>query len=265
MGNTYDAVAASDWQIDLVSVAQQYALTLSRFVCDLLGWASQGLYRLAEGLVQGSSIMPQKRNPVALEHARTRFSRALGASQMVVFSSHNIPFGDLNDFGPDIQGALQTLFLQLHGGLDLLTASVATGAFDAAALSRLAHESDTTATELADELVRRHGLAFQDAHHLVARLIAQLARQGRPLHTTTPADLTALGGPELPQAEIDSALDPLAFIGRRSGIGGPAPAVVYDQLAEAKDLLGQHRNAVAQAQRALERVSVGLTTKEEIV
>ncbi len=265
VGNTYDAVAASDWQVDLVSVAQQYALTLSRFVCDLLGWASQGLYRLAEGLVQGSSIMPQKRNPVALEHARTRFSRALGASQMVVFSSHNIPFGDLNDFGPDIQGALQTLFLQLHGGLELLSASVATGAFDAVKLTRLAHESDTTATELADELVRRRGLAFQDAHRLVARLIATLASQGRPLYTTTPADLVALGGPELPQTEIDSALDPLAFIGRRSGIGGPAPAVVYDQLAEARELLSQNQNAVAQAQRALERVSVGLTTKEETV
>ncbi len=265
VGNTYDAVASSDWQIDLVGVAQQYALTLSRFVCDLLGWASQGLYRLAGGLVQGSSIMPQKRNPVALEHARTRFSRALGASQMVVFSSHNIPFGDLNDFGPDIQGALQTLFLQLHGGLELLSASVATGAFDKAALTRLARESDTTATELADELARCHGLAFQDAHRLVAQLVTRLSEQGRLLLTTTSADLIALGGPALPQGEIDSALDPLGFIRRRSGIGGPAPKALEQQLSQAHGTLAQQTGALAEAKNLLQQVDAKLTTKEKIV
>lgn len=262
VGNTYDAVAASDWQIDLVSVAQQVALTLSRFVCDLLGWAAAGLYRLADGLVQGSSIMPQKRNPVALEHARTRFSRALGASQMVVFSSHNIPFGDLNDFGPDIQGALQTLFLQLHGGLELLSASVASGTFDEDALSRLALESDTTATELADELVRLHGLAFGDAHRLVARLVTEMAEQGRSLRSTTPADLKALGGPDLGPEALAHALDPFAFIERRRGLGGPAPEAVYSQLEDAKRMLERHRGAVAELGAGLERVNAQLNQEE---
>lgn len=262
VGNTYDAVAASDWQIDLVSVAQQVALTLSRFVCDLLGWAAAGLYRLADGLVQGSSIMPQKRNPVALEHARTRFSRALGASQMVVFSSHNIPFGDLNDFGPDIQGALQTLFLQLHGGLELLSASVASGTFDAETLARLARESDTTATELADELVRLHGLAFGDAHRLVAQLVTVMAAQGRPLRDTTPADIRALGGPELAPGDLEHALDPLAFIERRRGLGGPAPEAVHDQLAEVRHNLKHYRSAVTKLRAELERVNAQLTREE---
>lgn len=264
VGNTLDAVAASDWQIDLVSVAQQFALSLSRFVCDLLGWASQGLYRLAEGLVQGSSIMPQKRNPVALEHARTRFSRALGAAQMVVFSSHNIPFGDLNDFGPDVQGALQTLYLQLHGGLELLAASVASGSFDTAALARVAKQSDTTATELADELVRRHGLAFQDAHRLVARLLAAVNAQDRSLHEATPADLTALGGPELTPEELGSALDPLAFIARRSGVGGPAPAALAVQLEQLHHSLDDQRRTLEHEHRALEQVAVTLETVEAV-
>lgn len=263
VGNTYDAVAASDWQVDLVGVAQQYALILSRFVCDLLAWASQGLYRLGGGLVQGSSIMPQKRNPVALEHARTRFSRSLGASQMVVFSSHNIPFGDLNDFGPDIQGALQTLYLQLHGGIELLSVSLETGSFDKTALMRLAEDSDTTATELADELVRQHGVAFQDAHRLVARLVDVLTEQGRTLATTTTADLLALNGPELSQAEIDSALDPLAFIERRKGVGGPARAPLTEQLRQAHDALAQQRRKVDAAQAVLRKMTAKLMTKEE--
>ncbi|HRP47197.1 MAG TPA: lyase family protein, partial [Trueperaceae bacterium] len=96
VGNTYDAVASADWQFDIVSLAQSVALGLGRFVNDLLSWAASGWYRLEDSLVQGSSIMPQKRNPVSLEHARTRFSRVLGAAGMVTYSHHNIPFTDLN-------------------------------------------------------------------------------------------------------------------------------------------------------------------------
>jgi argininosuccinate lyase len=171
VSNTYDAVASSDWQVDIVTAAQSCALNLSRVVCDLLGWSSAGVFVLPEGLVQGSSIMPQKRNPVALEHARTRFSRALGAAQMVLYSSHNIPYADLNDFGPDIQGALQTLFLQFSGGIELLTACLAGGRFDTAVLEHDARTTDTTATELADELVKRYQFSFPAAHALVAALV----------------------------------------------------------------------------------------------
>lgn len=261
VGNTYDAVAASDWQVDIVNVSQQFSLTCSRFVCDLLGWASQDLFRLSDGLVQGSSIMPQKRNPVALEHARTRFSRALGASQMVIFSSHNIPFGDLNDFGPDIQGALQALFLQLSGGLDLLAASLETGTFDAAALERLTRESDTMATELADELVREHDMAFQSAHHLVARLVADLEAQGRVLKSATPEDIVKLEGPRLKPDELNRALDPRAFIERRNGIGGPAPEVVYDQLKHAQSTLDTHTAKFTEAAESLLQTEAALSRR----
>ena len=261
VGNTYDAVAASDWQVDIVNVSQQFSLTCSRFVCDLLGWASQDLYRLSDGLVQGSSIMPQKRNPVALEHARTRFSRALGASQMVIFSSHNIPFGDLNDFGPDIQGALQALFLQLSGGLDLLATSLESGTFDAAALAHLTEESDTMATELADELVREHEMAFQDAHQLVARLVAELEAQGRVLKSATPEDVAKLGGPHLKPDELHRATDPRAFIERRNGAGGPAPEVVYDQLTQARSTLATHEAKFTEAFESLKQTEEALSRR----
>lgn len=86
VANTYDAVASADWEFDLVSVAQSVALGAGRFVTDLLAWAASGRYRLGDDLVQGSSIMPQKRNPVSLEHARTKFSRVVGAAGMFFFS-----------------------------------------------------------------------------------------------------------------------------------------------------------------------------------
>src|SRR5690625_3966552 len=168
VANTIDAVSASDWQTDAVQSAASVALNMSRFTHDLLRWAGNGSYRLGDGLVQGSSIMPQKRNPVSLEHARTRFSRVLGSGQQVMFSGHNIPYTDLNDFGPDIQGALRQQHSQLQAGLELLTACVEDGEFDRGVLQDAASRTDTTATELADELVRSHGVSFQEAHALVA-------------------------------------------------------------------------------------------------
>ena len=235
--NSYDAVASSDWQIDIAHISQSVALNLSRLVCDLLEWASQGVFCLPDGLVQGSSIMPQKRNPVALEHARTRFSRALGNSQAVLYSSHNIPYGDLNDFGPDIQGSFASLAIQLGGGLALLQACLREGTFAQEALERRAVESDTTATELADELTRSYDLSFQQAHRLLAALVHDVSAKGKLLQQATAQDLEAIGGPVVPASVVEESLSARAFVRRRDGFGGPAPARVAAHLQAAAQRL----------------------------
>ncbi len=261
VSNTYDAVASSDWQVEFVGVIQSISLTLSRFVNDLIGWASAGLYVLGDGLVQGSSIMPQKRNPVALEHARTRFSRTLGSAQMVLYSSHNIPYADLNDFGPDIQGALVSLFIQFEGGLALLSACLEDGAFDKVKLNEGARRTDTTATELADELTRRCDVSFQKAHSLAASLVAKLSAEKRCLQEATADDLTALGGPRLDEAVLREALDPGAFVRRRRGFGGPAPEVVSAHLTGAETHLHGNLEALAHLRTALREVRRSLRGK----
>ena len=258
VSNTYDAVASADWQVEFVGVLQSVALTLSRFVNDLLGWAAAGLYVLADTLVQGSSIMPQKRNPVALEHARTRFSRTLGSSQMVLYSSHNIPYADLNDFGPDIQGALVSLFIQLDGGLALLTACLEEGQFDEAKLADKAGSTATTATELADVLTRHYGLSFQKAHHLAGALVTRLCAEGKTLQEATPQDVTALGGPEIDAETLHEALDAGAFVTRRNGFGGPAPEVVGEHVTLARQGLQENLDRLTQLQKHLTEVRKNL-------
>jgi argininosuccinate lyase len=262
VANTYDAVASSDWQVDFAGSLQSLSLTLSRFVCDLLAWASQGTYVLPDSLVQGSSIMPQKRNPVSLEHARTRFSRTLGSAQMVLFSSHNIPFTDLNDFGPDIQGALITMFLQCDGGLSLLTACTEEGGFDRDRLALSVSATDTTATELADELTRNHGLSFQEAHRLSARLATALAAQGKPLATASPEDLVEVGGPVIPADALATALDPRTFVTRRAGQGGPAPASMALSLSQARQELESDTGELQRIRSTLLGVREALSTPE---
>lgn len=244
VASTYDAVAAADWQADVAFVAQSVALTTSRLLCDLITWAGSGALRLDDALVQGSSIMPQKRNPVALEHARTRCSRALGVAQAVLLPSHNIPFGDLNDFGPDAQGALQTLHQLLLGGLELTHACLRGCSFDIEALARQVAVTDTTATELADELVRTGGCSFPEAHRTVAALVSHMARTGRPFNRAEPADLAAVGGPALPTGALQSALSPRAFVERRDGYGGPAPVAVSVHLRALRERSGQYHGAV---------------------
>lgn len=260
VSNTYDAVASADWQVEFVTRLQNVALTLSRFVNDLINWAASGHYVLSDGLVQGSSIMPQKRNPVALEHARTRFSRTLGSAQMVLYSHHNIPYADLNDFGPDIQGALISLFIQLEGGIALLTACLQEGHFNEHKLARDARCTDTTATELADELTRHYDLSFQDAHALSAQLVHRLCQEGRYLQSATTADIVALGGPAVESHVLQQALDPKAFVARRNGYGGPAPERVYEQLERATHELTQNIDTLSQRLAGLADVRQNLTT-----
>jgi len=266
VGNTYDAVASADWQFDIVSLAQSVALGLGRFVNDLLSWAASGWYRLEDSLVQGSSIMPQKRNPVSLEHARTRFSRVLGAAGMVSYSHHNIPFTDLNDFGPDIQGALGLQHRQLVGALTLLDACLQHGDFDERKLAEAAARTDTTATELADVLARDHGLAFPHAHHVVATLVQRFNSEGRLLTSAAPADVEAAGGPLLSPEALTAALDPSGFVRRRNGLGMPAPEVMTIRLARATERLAADRQALRDRSEALARATAGLrgTGKEQV-
>jgi argininosuccinate lyase len=263
VANTYDAVASADWQTDLAHVSQSAALTLSRFVCDLLGWATQHLFHVPDGLVQGSSIMPQKRNPVALEHARTHFSRALGAAQSIFYAQHNIPFGDLNDFGPDIQGSLRNLFKQLGGGLALLVASLEGGHFHEVALVELAAQSDTTATELADVLTRDFNVSFQQGHHLAAALVVHQQTRKQALQAATPEDLAAIGGPQLTASTLHDALSPQAFISRRNGFGGPARSSLKPQVMHAEHQLNVHLGTLQKHHHKLEDARQRLRARKE--
>lgn len=230
--NTYDAVSASDWQVELASIITIMSTTLSRVLYDLLFWASRGLIVLPDGLVQGSSVMPQKRNPVALEHARTKFSKAIGTAQSVVLSSHNVPFGDINDPGPDMQPSLQYMWQEFREGVELMTVSLTDPYLNRGLWLREAQQGESAVTELADAITRDSGHGFRDAHSRIKTLLAALQVQGRSLYTVTPDDLRAQGI-ELSEESLRSALNPADFIARRTTLGGPAPEAMRRQLAQA--------------------------------
>ena len=259
--NSYDAVAAADHVGELAGCHAVLATSLSRFVYDLLAWASSEIdaVRLAPEFIQISSIMPQKRNPVALEHIRSELSRVLGACTGVWASAHNVPFGDVNDPVDDLLPALSGTHRSLAGALDLLRRVVATATIRPEAWAADLAGTFATSTELADTLVREGGLRFPEAHATVARLVAQRRDRGQDLGGVTAAEVAAAASAavgrrvRLPDGAVARALDPAAFVAKRDGPGGPGPKAVDAMLRDARAALEASRRAAEALRDAIAR------------
>jgi len=267
-GNTYGSIATVDYLLESVSAAGVMLAGLGRVVQDLLLWCTPefGYLRLADGFVQGSSIMPQKRNPVALEHARAIASKALGQTSAITLAVHNTPFGDIVDTEDDLQPLVAAAFHDAVRAVTLVDASMRTAAFDVERLESRAGEGGITLTELADTLVRTHGLPFAAAHGIAGRLRA--AHQSGASLGSTLAEVSRalLGAPlEYSDAELARILSPRHFVDVRRTAGGPAPAETARALADAEAALAADRawlagvvEALAAAQTLLKERSAGL-------
>ena len=236
--NTYDAVSAADWAFEIAAIVASAALVLGRFVTDLMFWCSNEVstVQLDVSMTQISSIMPQKRNPVAIEHARAKLGRAVSALGAVATTLHNIPFGDVNDAAEHVQRQVHAGAAELLSGVDLLDRLVATATFNRHTLAMRAESSYATSTELADTLVRVERIPFRTAHRVVSALVDILSSAGRNWISLSWDELDAqflavVGrGTVLTQDELQSALDPRQFVAVRITPGGPAPESMKDSL-----------------------------------
>jgi argininosuccinate lyase len=210
--------------------------------------------RFGDGFVQSSSIMPQKRNPVAVEHARALGSKAFGQAQAILTSVHNTPFGDIVDTEDDLQPLVHSMFRDATRTVKVVAAVMATAEFDAVRLESKAADGWTTLTELADTLVRDHGLPFRAAHAVTARLIA--ARQERPAlllsDLLTAVSSEVLGAPlSYSEAALARILSARHFVNVRRTHGGPAPEETSRALAESNRGLEADQGWWTAATRAL--------------
>lgn len=232
--NSYAAIAAIDYLTEASAAVAVAMVNLGKLIQDLLLWATRefGFLRLSDAFVQSSSIMPQKRNPVALEHARILASRALGEAQAVLTCAHNTPFGDINDSEDDLQPLVFTMFTDAVRALKLLAGAMRSADIDRAELARRAGKDFLTVTELADTLVRREGMSFREAHTLVAQTVQACGREDDP-STIAAALLRLRPSLRITRKEIEQALDPGYFVRIRNIVGGPAPERTAEALAQA--------------------------------
>jgi argininosuccinate lyase len=269
-GNTYGSIATVDYLLESASSAAVLLAGHGRFVQDLLLWSTAefGYVCFGEGFVQCSSIMPQKRNPVAIEHARAIGSKALGQAQAIVTTVHNTPFGDIVDTEDDLQPLVFSMFRDATRAVKLVAAAMKTAQFDAARLEARAGEGWTTLTELADTLVRDRGLPFRTAHAIARRLIAACRDEpDRPLAATlAAASADVLGAPiEYAEAALAEILSPRHFVAVRRTFGGPAPEETARAGGASRELLTADEqwweratDALAAAERLLAERSAAL-------
>jgi argininosuccinate lyase len=242
-GNTYGSISSVDYMLQNAGAASIALTGLGRVLQDMLLWSTSefGYLRLGDGFVQGSSIMPQKRNPVALEHARAIASKAVGEAAAIAVAVHNTPFGDTVDTEDDLQPLVVLLFHDACRAVYLTAAAMETADFDAVFLESRAAEGGTTLTELADTFVRDHGLAFSTAHAIAARVRETLSGDpSRPLTGVVKAASEELAGRPLVYEEgrLSEILSPRHFVLMRTTHGGPAPERTAEAIAGSRDHLG---------------------------
>ena len=247
-GNTYGSIATVDYLLQSVAATCTLVVGLGRVVQDFLLWCTMefGYLRLSEGFVQGSSIMPQKRNPVALEHARAIGSKAVGQAQGIVTVVHNTPFGDIVDTEDDLQPLVASMFRDAIRMVTLVAAAMKLADFDVERLGARASLGGTTLTELADTLVRDHGLPFRSAHGIAALLLK--ARTEDPAVSLAPALAKAsqaiLGRAiEYTEADLQRVMSPRHFVEMRTTWGGPAPSETTRAIGVSRGLLATDRGA----------------------
>ena len=254
-GNTYGSIAAVDYMLEGASAAAVALAGLGRVVQDLLLWctAELGYLRLSDGFVQSSSIMPQKRNPVALEHARAIASRALGQATAVLLAVHNTPFGDIVDTEDDLQPLVFSVFRDATRASTLVAAALRNAEVNTERLRARTVEGWITSTELADTLAREHGLPFRTSHAITRKVIAAKRRNPDLALAGALAAAARSFGVSLPYSELElqRVLSPEHFVGVRRTYGGPAPSETARATDRSGTVLAEDERWVVTADQAL--------------
>ncbi|TCM84635.1 argininosuccinate lyase [Rhodovulum steppense] len=237
MANSLDAVSDRDFALEFLGAASICAMHLSRFAEELVIWSS-AQFRfvvLSDRFSTGSSIMPQKKNPDAAELIRAKIGRIMGANVALMMVMKGLPLAYSKDMQEDKEqvfdaadslmlalAAMEGMVRDMHANRPALEAAAASGF--------------STATDLADWLVRALGMPFRDAHHVTGRLVALAEAKGCDLPDLTLAEMQGV------HAGIGAAVfDVLGVhnsVASRVSYGGTAPDQVRAQVARWKERLG---------------------------
>jgi argininosuccinate lyase len=262
--NSYGCIASSDYTAGVYSALKIMALNLGRFAQDLSYWTAfeVGQLRFSDGYVQISSIMPQKRNPVPVEHLRLMASLCAGKCDAVLTALHNTPFTDMNDNEHETHVQGYEAIDIVERALVLLGGVLSSAMIDERRARANIETSYATITELADSIVRQEKLPFSIAHHVAAHLARHMQRSGETLTTVSYETFAEIftdqadRAPTMTEELFRHVVTPEHFIAVRKLPGGPAPEPMRESLdlyaaqeLEARRLLEQGRarneNAVA--------------------
>lgn len=234
--NSLDAVSDRDFALDFLGVASISAMHLSRFAEELVIWSSAQFrfVALSDRFSTGSSIMPQKKNPDAAELIRAKVGRIYGANTGLMMVMKGLPLTYSKDMQEDKEqvfdaadswmlamAAMEGMVRDMTANRESLAVSAASGF--------------STATDLADWLVRILGMPFRDAHHVTGTLVGMAESKGCDLPDLTLEDMKSVH--EHITAEVFNVLGVQNSVNSRMSYGGTAPAQVRIQVQRWKDVL----------------------------
>jgi argininosuccinate lyase len=236
MANSLDAVSDRDFALEFLAAAAICATHLSRFAEELVIWSSAQFrfVALSDRFSTGSSIMPQKKNPDAAELIRAKPGRIVGALVALLTVMKGLPLAYSKDMQEDkeqVFDAVDALMLALAA----MTGMVADLAPQPERLRAAAGAGFSTATDLADWLVRRLGLPFRTAHHVTGALVRRAEARGVDLAELSLAEMQAEHAGILP--EVYEVLGVDNSVASRASYGGTAPERVRAEVRRWREAL----------------------------
>ena len=234
--NSLDAVSDRDFALEFLSVASICAMHLSRFAEELVIWSSAQFrfVTLSDRFSTGSSIMPQKKNPDAAELIRAKVGRIFGANTALMMVMKGLPLA----YSKDMQEDKEQVFDAADNWMLALAAMdgmVRDMTANRDSLAAAAGSGFSTATDLADWLVRVLGLPFRDAHHITGALVALAEAEGKDLPDLTLEQMKSAH--DGITADVFDVLGVENSVNSRTSYGGTAPAQVRAQVARWKEVL----------------------------
>jgi len=236
--NSLDSVSDRDFVLETLSAAAIAATHLSRFAEEIVLWTTPqfGFISLSDKFTTGSSIMPQKRNPDAAELVRGKSGRVIGDLAGLLIVMKGLPLAYSKDMQEDKEGCFDSL-----QSLSLCIAAMAGMVRDMTPkldkMKAAAGSGYSTATDLADWLVRALNLPFRQAHHVTGRIVALASEAGKDLEELTLAEMQAVE-PAI-TSEIFDVLGVEKSVRSRLSYGGTAPQNVLVQARGWKQRLAQ--------------------------
>ena len=262
--NSTDAVATIDYVIELASAMAIHMTQIGRLAEDLQIWSSDeyNMIDLDEAYAGTSSIMPQKKNPLEFEYIKSYSAESIGNLVSTVTSVKGVTYTNTVDRILLEPVALDTAV----GGTNVMAGAVATLTPKRDAMMKNLRDGFTTATDLADTLVRSHGLSFRQAHDIIVNVVVKALEQGKRAAEIDPSMIAdsaqrVIGRRlEVTADELASALDLEQNLERRDTVGGPAPQSVRRMIKHRKDEIGRqekrHAERLGRLRRAGEKLAL---------
>ncbi|MCC7566543.1 MAG: argininosuccinate lyase [Methanomicrobiaceae archaeon] len=239
LANTMDAVAARDFALEAIATAAVCMTTASRLCEDLIIWSTTfaGFVHLDDAYCSSSSIMPQKKNPDTAEIMRAKAGTVAGNLTASLMIAKGLPMSynrDLQELTPHLWQSEEAT----RQSLELLAGMVGSAAFDSQRMQTEAGRGFSTATDLADVLVREYGLAFRTAHRIVGRAVRSGSLDLQTLDAAA-RDMAGLSLAErgLTERRIREVMDVRHSVSVRNAPGGPAPEAARALLSEREGAL----------------------------